>query len=93
MTLCSVRWSPADAVLVDEAADLVERTPSLGHVVADEAQDLSPMMLRAVKAPRELATEGERVDLDAVWAFLSTDAYWGRERSREVVERQFADVI
>jgi len=44
----SVRWSPADAVLVDEAADLLERTPSLGHVVADEAQDLSPMMLRAV---------------------------------------------
>jgi DNA helicase IV len=44
----SARWSLADAVLIDEAADLVERTPSLGHVVADEAQDLSPMMLRAV---------------------------------------------
>ncbi len=35
-------------MLVDEATDLVERTPSLGHVVVDEAQDLSPMMLRAV---------------------------------------------
>jgi DNA helicase IV len=44
----TARWSLADAVLIDEAADLVERTPSLGHVVADEAQDLSPMMLRAV---------------------------------------------
>ncbi|HEX6876414.1 MAG TPA: AAA family ATPase [Nocardioidaceae bacterium] len=44
----SARWSVADAVLIDEAADLVSRTPSLGHVVADEAQDLSPMMLRAV---------------------------------------------
>jgi DNA helicase IV len=44
----TVRWSLADAVLVDEAADLLDRTPSLGHVVADEAQDLSPMMLRAV---------------------------------------------
>jgi DNA helicase IV len=44
----SARWSLADAVLVDEATDLVERTSSLGHVVADEAQDLSPMMLRAV---------------------------------------------
>lgn len=44
----SVRWSLADAVLVDEAADLLERTASLGHVVTDEAQDLSPMMLRAV---------------------------------------------
>jgi DNA helicase IV len=44
----SAKWSLADAVLIDEVADLVERTPSLGHVVADEAQDLSPMMLRAV---------------------------------------------
>ena len=44
----SARWSLADAVLIDEAADLVERTPRVGHVVADEAQDLSPMMLRAV---------------------------------------------
>ena len=35
-------------MLVDEAADLVDRTPSLGHVVLDEAQDLSPMQLRAV---------------------------------------------
>lgn len=44
----SARWSAADAVLVDEAADLVARTPSLGHVVLDEAQDLSPMQYRAV---------------------------------------------
>jgi hypothetical protein len=44
----SARWSLADAVLVDEVADLVERTHSMGHVVADEAQDLSAMMLRAV---------------------------------------------
>ena len=44
----SARWSVADAVLVDEVRDLLERTPSLGHVVLDEAQDLSPMQLRAV---------------------------------------------
>src|ERR1035441_8377653 len=44
----SARWSPADAVLVDEAADLIERIPSLAHVVVDEAQDLSPMECRAV---------------------------------------------
>jgi DNA helicase IV len=41
-------WSLADAVLIDEVRDLVERTPSVGHVVLDEAQDLSPMQLRAV---------------------------------------------
>ncbi len=44
----SARWSLHDAVLIDEVRDLLERTPSLGHVVLDEAQDLSPMMLRAV---------------------------------------------
>ncbi|MCH0568012.1 AAA family ATPase [Streptomyces sp. MUM 136J] len=44
----SAKWSAADAVLVDEAADLVRRTHSLGHVVLDEAQDLSPMQYRAV---------------------------------------------
>lgn len=44
----SASWSPADAVLIDEATDLVQRTHSLGHVVLDEAQDLSPMQYRAV---------------------------------------------
>jgi DNA helicase IV len=44
----SAKWSSADAVLIDEATDLVERTHSLGHVVLDEAQDLSPMQYRAV---------------------------------------------
>ncbi len=42
------RWSAADAVLIDEARDLIERTPSLAHVVVDEAQDLSPMECRAL---------------------------------------------
>ncbi|WP_328538130.1 HelD family protein [Streptomyces sp. NBC_00344] len=44
----SANWSLADAVLIDEAGDLVARTHSLGHVVLDEAQDLSPMQYRAV---------------------------------------------
>jgi DNA helicase IV len=44
----TAKWSAADAVLIDEAADLVQRTGSLGHVVLDEAQDLSPMQYRAV---------------------------------------------
>ncbi|MFF7155490.1 HelD family protein [Streptomyces sp. NPDC008139] len=46
--LASAKWSAADAVLIDEAYDLVQRTSSLGHVVLDEAQDLSPMQYRAV---------------------------------------------
>ncbi len=44
----SARWSTADAFLIDEAAGLIERMPSYGHVVVDEAQDLSPMQCRAI---------------------------------------------
>jgi hypothetical protein len=41
-------WSVADLVLLDEAAGLLDRPRTYGHVVVDEAQDLSPMQLRAV---------------------------------------------
>lgn len=44
----SAKWSAADAALLDELDDLIERTPSLGHLVVDEAQDLSEMQLRAL---------------------------------------------
>jgi DNA helicase IV len=44
----SAKWSAADLVLIDEARDLLSRTPSLAHVVVDEAQDLSPMEVRAI---------------------------------------------
>jgi DNA helicase IV len=46
--LASAPWTRADQVLIDEAADLIERTPSIAHVVVDEAQDLSPMEARAI---------------------------------------------
>ncbi|TYP87970.1 DNA helicase IV [Blastococcus xanthinilyticus] len=44
----SAPWTPADAVLADELAGLLERTAGHGHVVVDEAQDLSPMQCRAI---------------------------------------------
>ena len=45
----SAKWSGADAVLLDELEDLIERrSGSLGHLVLDEAQDLSAMQLRAL---------------------------------------------
>lgn len=44
----AARWSRADMALLDEVDDVLRRVPSLGHVVLDEAQDLSPMQLRAV---------------------------------------------
>lgn len=44
----SARWSHQDAALLDEIKGQLTRPTSLGHVVLDEAQDLSPMQLRAV---------------------------------------------
>jgi DNA helicase IV len=40
-------WVAADGPLVDEAKDLIAgQSRTYGHVIADEAQDLSPMQLR-----------------------------------------------
>ncbi|HEY6739443.1 MAG TPA: GNAT family N-acetyltransferase [Actinopolymorphaceae bacterium] len=36
----------------------------------------------------ELDDDPVRIDRDVVWEFLSTKAYWGRDRSREIVEEQ-----
>src|SRR6476620_4181496 len=39
----------------------------------------------------EIYDDPARVDRDAVWRFLSTEAYWGRNRSRADVEAQLDD--
>ncbi|MET7651769.1 AAA family ATPase [Streptomyces sp. NPDC005486] len=44
----SARWSSADLVLLDEIAGLLDHPRGYGHVVVDEAQDLSPIECRAV---------------------------------------------
>ncbi|NYE95574.1 GNAT superfamily N-acetyltransferase [Psychromicrobium silvestre] len=36
----------------------------------------------------EISDDPARINLEAIWQFLSTEAYWGRQRSREEVERQ-----
>ncbi len=41
-------WAGADLALLDEAESAIERPAKLGHIVIDEAQDLSPMQLRAI---------------------------------------------
>jgi GNAT superfamily N-acetyltransferase len=38
----------------------------------------------------EFDDDAERVDREALWEFLSREAYWGGWRSREIVERQLA---
>ena len=40
------------------------------------------------EASYDVDTDPQRVDLDTVWEFLSTEAYWARWRSRDDVEKQ-----
>jgi DNA helicase IV len=67
----SARWSAADAVLLDELAGLIDRTPSLSHVMVDEAQDLSPMQCRALGrrcANGSLTVLGDIAQGTSAWA-------------------------
>ena len=47
-TKAGARWTRADLPLLDEAAGAIEWVVSLGHLIVDEAQDLSAMQLRAL---------------------------------------------
>ncbi|WP_433066105.1 HelD family protein [Dactylosporangium sp. CS-033363] len=70
-TAKSARWSTADAVLIDEAAGLIDRVASFGHVVVDEAQDLSPMQARVIARRSEhgsITLLGDLAQGTAPWA-------------------------
>jgi DNA helicase IV len=70
----SAKFSAADLILLDEAAGLLEREPSFGHIVVDEAQDLSPMQARAIARRSEhgsITLLGDLAQGTAPWA--STD--------------------
>jgi DNA helicase IV len=76
----SAPWSHADAVLIDEARDLIERTQSLAHVVVDEAQDLSPMECRAIGrrcATGSATVLGDLAQGTTPWAAVSWPALLG----------------
>ena len=80
----SARFSTADLLLLDEAAGLLEREPSFGHVVVDEAQDLSPMQARAVARRSEhgsITLLGDLAQGTAPWAAANwpdTLAWFGK---------------
>jgi DNA helicase IV len=70
-TVKAARFSAADLVLLDEAAGLLERRPGFGHVVVDEAQDLSPMQARAIARRSEhgsITLLGDLAQGTAPWA-------------------------
>ncbi|WP_329000623.1 AAA family ATPase [Kribbella sp. NBC_00709] len=67
----SARWTAADAVLLDEASALLERSPAYGHVIVDEAQDLSPMQCRAIARRSEhnsITVLGDLAQGTTAWA-------------------------
>ncbi|MFJ5601550.1 HelD family protein [Micromonospora parva] len=67
----ATRWTAADAVLIDEATGLLERLSGFGHVVVDEAQDLSPMQCRAIARRSEhgsVTLLGDLAQGTAPWA-------------------------
>ena len=68
-------WSAADLVLLDEAAGLVDRPRGYGHVVVDEAQDLSPMQLRAVgrRYQRSVTLLGDLAQATTSWSSSTWD--------------------
>ncbi|MBB4987214.1 HelD family protein [Streptomyces nymphaeiformis] len=72
----SARWTAADLVLLDELAGLIERPESYGHVVVDEAQDLSPMQCRAIARRTEfgsLTVLGDLAQGTTPWAARDWD--------------------
>ncbi|RZT11917.1 DNA helicase IV [Kribbella sp. VKM Ac-2569] len=67
----SARWTAADAVLLDEVSALLERSPTYGHVIVDEAQDLSPMQCRAIARRSEhtsITVLGDLAQGTTAWA-------------------------
>ncbi|WP_416975437.1 HelD family protein [Streptomyces sp. 4F14] len=70
----SVRWSAADLVLLDEVSGLIAHPDGYGHIVVDEAQDLSPMECRAVARRVEfgsLTVLGDLAQGTTAWAARS----------------------
>ncbi|MEU7936335.1 HelD family protein [Microbispora bryophytorum] len=67
----SAAWTAADLILLDELAGLIERPRGYGHVIVDEAQDLSPMQCRAVARRSEhgsLTVLGDLAQGTTPWA-------------------------
>ncbi|MEU8106768.1 ATP-binding domain-containing protein [Nonomuraea muscovyensis] len=89
-TYRSAAWSRADLVLLDEVAGLLERPAGYGHVIVDEAQDLSPMECRAVARRSEhgsLTVLGDLAQGTTPWAARSWPevmAALGKPRARIV---------
>jgi DNA helicase IV len=79
-----VRWSTSDMPLVDEVQELIEPTARrYGHVILDEAQDLTPMQLRMVgrRISRGSATVlGDLAQATGLWSYRRGTSRWRGDR-------------
>ena len=88
-----VRWSLADVALLDEARALIGYRPghreedavsTYGHIVVDEAQDLSPMQLRMIarrSLSGSLTVVGDIAQATGAWAHADWVRFSGSARS------------
>jgi DNA helicase IV len=79
------RWSDSDVALLDEAALLIRGSSDAvyGHIVVDEAQDLSPMQLRSIKrrsATGSMTLVGDLAQATNPWAPDTWDKIAGELR-------------
>jgi DNA helicase IV len=74
------QWTPADLALIDEVEFLLEgRRRTYGHVVVDEAQDLSPMQLRM------LARRNPGGSMTVLGDLAQGSGVWAHDRWEEVI--------
>jgi DNA helicase IV len=87
-SLKSIRWTAADAVLLDELDGLLSGASSYVHAVVDEAQDLSAMQCRAIarRCPTGSVTVlGDLAQATSPWApgdWPSTLRHLGHEEAK-----------
>ena len=76
-TVASTAWSVDDLALLDEAAFLIGgRSRSYGHIVVDEAQDLTPMQFRMIarRSPSGSVTVlGDLAQATGPWTYADWD--------------------
>jgi DNA helicase IV len=89
-------WSAADLPLLDEAEELINGLPRrYGHIVVDEAQDLSPMQLRSVgrrSSTGSLTVVGDLAQSTGAWARDQWDEVTGHlptTQPRQVVALRY----
>jgi DNA helicase IV len=92
-----VRWSNADLPLIDEVQELLDpETRRYGHVIVDEAQDLTPMQLRMIGrrvSAGSVTVLGDLAQATGLWSYSTWEEvaeHLGVSNTSEVEELTYA---